>query len=267
MTRLTMAEHVHELTASHTSRARYDYDANGTRWTADHVTEHPPLITQLDGSMNASSQGGEIGTSHPGSRPTANLDALDAVADIDQQANRWITDLGERAPLDTTAAVRRLYGLSASAPTCDRSSADRSDTGIVICCTWHAIDADVRRWWIRARVLTGWDSPVWKPDATCPLCGERRSLALRWSSKLATCSSCRETWDSENIGLLADHIREESEAGRFARPVVQVPCVIDPEAGAGARMMLCPDCGSSRCVKAQEQTVGRLVNHRRRHAV
>lgn len=261
--RLTLPELVHELTAWHTHREPYEYDAhhqNGstTHYTADHVTHQPPLLTQLDRSITPSGQGGEVGAGAPGSRPTANLDAIAAACDIDLEAARWIRDMGEDDPQDTIGCIRRLHGLTASVHRCDRA-AGRAGRD---CCTYHAVEVSVRSWWVRARVLTGWDTKARKLDGTCPLCGERGTVQVRLSSGLGACTSCHETWDGETIGILAEHMRAEAEAERFLPKPTPVVCADAADDGQVSRIMLCPDCGSRRCVKAQEQTVGRLHNHR-----
>lgn len=263
--RLTMAEHIHELTAWHTHREPFEYDAehpggSSTHYTADHVTQHPPLLTQLDQSISPAGQGGEIGSAAPGSRPAANLDAIAAACDIDLEAARWIRDMGEDDPQNTIGLIRRLHGLTASAHRCGKASGRAHDD----CCTYHQVEVSVRSWWVRARVLTGWDTKARKLDGTCPLCGERGTVMVRLSSGLGACTSCHETWDAETIGILAEHMRTEAEAERFLPVAAPLVCahVVDDDDEV-ARIMLCPDCGSRRCVKAQEQVVRRLHDHRR----
>lgn len=268
--RLDMGDYVHELTETTIHREAMSIVKtfpNGSTTTYDtvHETINPPLIAQLWGSVTPSSQGGEVGVAHPSSRPAASLDAIDAAARIDLKANLWITDLGETAPLDTMAAVRRLNGLAADTDRCGRSAGKAGHP----CCTFHAIEVDVRSWWVTARVLTGWDSQTWKPNATCPLCGERRTVSIRLSSQIASCTACHETWDPDTIQLLAEHIRLEAEEGRFRTPPTPVQCHDVEDDDHVWRIMLCPDCGSRKCVKAQALTVGPLTSHRnvrRRHA-
>lgn len=250
-----------ELTETHDQSTAYDQTLTGssgsaTTYTARWTTTHPPLIAQVWGSVSPSGQGGEVGSTTPSSKPSASLDSIDAAAHIDYQVGRWLEYLGADTHRDTIGAVRLLYSLTPDLYRCDQDPANG-------CCDYHGVSKAIRTWWIRARVLTGWESPAWKPDATCPMCGERRTVSVRWSSEVATCTACYESWDSETIGLLAEHIRLEAEEDRFARPVVRVVCSPAPELEeAGPRMMLCPDCGSSRCVKVLDQIVSRLPSHR-----
>lgn len=266
--RLTMTEHINELTNWHTHREPYEYDAvasNGssTHYIADHITNQPPLLTQLDQSI-VTSQGGEVGATTPTSKPAANLDAIATACDIDMAAARWVKDLGEDDPQNTIGLLLRLHGLTASVHRCDKASG-RAGTK---CCTYHAIEVDVRQWWVRARVATGWDTAAVKLSGTCPLCGGSGTIKVRYSSGLGSCSSCHETWDSETIGILAEHMRAEAEAERFLPKPVPVVCREVEDDAVVARIMVCPDCGSRRCVKAQDQIVKRLKDtaERMRHA-
>lgn len=263
--RLSMAEHIHELTAWHTHREPYEYDAdhdNGstTHYVSDHVTHQPPLIEQVWGTAGQRGQGGEVGAMTPSSKPAANLDAIDCAATIDIEAARWIRDLGEDDPQDTLGCIRRLHGLTASVHHCDRAAGRAGQD----CCTYHAIEVSVRSWWVRARVLTGWDTAAVKLSGTCPLCGEKGTVKVRYSSGLGSCTNCHESWDAETIGILAEHMRAEAEADRFLPVVEPAQCAEVDDDGDVARIMLCPDCGSRRCVKAQDQTVGRLPDEAER---
>ena len=177
-----------ELTSGRTNRQPY---TRGDE-THHHRTYVPALIDQL-ATATPSSEGAN-GAGGAASRPAAWLEPLDTLALIDNEAARWIRILGEDDPADTKLCVRRLHGLWAS----------QDDT------TKKRIERDVRSWWTQARCVTGWDSPAWRPDNTCPLCGERRTLRLKLADQIGFCTDCRESWDATTIGLLADHIRAEN---------------------------------------------------------
>jgi hypothetical protein len=170
-------------------------DGSTTFVTQRHRTTSPPLLEQLWATVEASgsSEGGQRSFS---SKPSARLDAIDAANDVEREVFAWLTRLGHRPDdmTDTIAAVRRLGSLAAGA--------DQD--------THRLIESDVRSWWVRARVLTGWDSPAWRPNNTCPLCGVKGGLRIRLDHHSATCVECRQTWDPATIGLLADHIRVEN---------------------------------------------------------
>lgn len=259
--RRTLVDYVRELTEPTTHREPVTVEKrhpNGstTTYTEDHIIAATPLIEQLWDSLEPSGQGGEVGATHPGSKPAASLDAIAAAAKIDIDVNRWITDLGEDAPLPTGDAIRRLHGLSAGVHRCKRAAGRKG----LDCCTYHLIEVAVRSWWVMARVLTGWDSPTWKPNATCPLCGQRQTIAIRESVKLATCTACHEAWDESNINLLAEHIRLEADQGPTPRAMEPCRCAFPRDVMVG-RIVVCPDCGSRYCVKAQDQRVAKLTRH------
>lgn len=199
---------VRQLTEWHTHRQPYTYE--GTNITAAgqvHVTQVPPLITQL--LEAAPSASGDMSGAGPCSRPAANIEAIDTYADIDTEAARWVRDLGEDDDLDTIACIRKLYGLAASAHYCGKNKATIENRKVV-CCTVHDIERDIRSWWTRARCASGWDTRAWAPNNTCPMCNERRTLRIRSDDNTAACTGCRETWDASNIGLLAEHVRQEN---------------------------------------------------------
>lgn len=238
----------------HYTRAQHNRDGSTTWIGGDHITHNAPLITQLWGAaaaMDSTEGGARAGFT---SKPAARLDAIDAATHIDLAASRWVRDLGEDDPDDTIGCILKLNGLTASAHCCDK----RPTRG---CCTVHAIEADVRAWWVQARVISGWDQAAWQPDNTCPLCGVKGGLRIRVEEKLGTCIKCRETWDDTTIGLLAEHIREESTE-RTPASLVKSPCWCPwPQDLFIARAGTCPDCGSWYCDKALEQIVGRLLRH------
>jgi hypothetical protein len=231
-----LADYVRELTEPHQHQEGYLVRGiTGGFAPRTHVTRVPALLTQLwDAPSNQSETGSAAGYE---SRPVARLEALDTAARIDIQAARWITDLGEHPrSLHTADVIHQLHGLVPSANQVQRK----------------AIESSVRSWWMQARIVTGWDSPAWSPSNTCPQCGERGTLKVRLAEHIAMCKNdaCLATWDETTIGLLADHIRAESEAERVAAPGVG-PCWCPWPAPAVPDMeWQCPRCGSARCTHA-----------------
>ncbi len=245
--RLTLADLVDELANPHQHREHYQVRAGRTWQGRHHVTRVPSLLTQLWANDIPSGSVEEGARAGYASKPAARLDATDTATRIDLEAARWIRDLGEDDHyVDTAATVRQLHSLAVSADPVTRA----------------AITRDVRRWWTQARIVTGWDSPAWTPDNTCPQCGERGTLKVRLTEKIGMCTNdpCRTTWDDTTIGLLADHIREESQAERTPRRSMG-PCVCPlpkpslPE--KGMLDFLCPRCGSASCTNALQR---RLVS-------
>lgn len=219
---LDIHDYANDLTRTHTHRERYEIRQGLTLWTRDHVTFVPALVTQLLEAQPAS-QASDGGSASFGSRPAARIEALDTIMLIDDEATRWLARLGADDPnerLDprtrlpiptpractgaaTIAVINLLHGLHAS----------QDDK------TQKAIEHDMRRWWHQARIISGWDSPAWRPDNTCPVCETRRSLRINLTSQTGMCVECRSLWTTEEIGLLADWIRlENAEDDTEAQP-------------------------------------------------
>lgn len=231
---MTLADYVTELVDEHQHVERWT-ERVGSSWVdRQHRTRAPGLLDQLwanDAPSNATKDDPRPAF---GSKPAARLDALDTAVRIDLEAARWVRDLGEDDHhVSTAATVRQLHALAASAAPEQR----------------RAIEHDVRDWWVQARIVTGWDAPAWTPDATCPQCGERGSLRVRLAEHIAMCKQdvCRATWDPTTIGILADHIREESEADKPDRTTAG-PCWCPvPKPVVADLSQLCSGCGSARC--------------------
>lgn len=175
---------------------RAQRDGSTYQLTTMHVTEHASLLDQLAAAVEALGSDADGPRPAYASKPAARVDAIDALRRIDEAAARWLRALGEDDPPDTAACVRRLGALLVDA---DEETAS-------------AVSSDVRRWYVTARVLTGWDSPAWAPASTCPVCGRRGTVRIRLASRCAVCVECGSTWDETSIGVLAEHIRAESEA-------------------------------------------------------
>lgn len=197
-----------QLTQWHTHRQPYRFEGAMSSWDAYHETRVPPLLQQLDQADKRPAEPDQIDHT-PGSRPAANIEALDTLIHIDHEAAAWVRRLGDDDPASTIGCVNRLYALAASAAFCGHGKPTIEDRQAV-CCDVHRIERDMRRWWTQARIVSGWDSLPWRPNNTCPVCGERRSLRIRPDDKAALCVGCRETWDHTNIGLLAEHVRAEN---------------------------------------------------------
>jgi hypothetical protein len=210
---LDIHDYANDLTRTHTHRERYQVRQGLEVWTRDHITSVPALVLQLLEAQPAS-QGSDSGAPSYSSRPAARIEALDTIMLIDDAATRWLARLGADDPnerLDprtglpvasqrattgaaTIAVINKLHGLHAS-----------QDVK-----TQRAIEADMRSWWHQARIVSGWDSAAWRPDNTCPVCEQRRSLRINLTSKTGLCVDCRSLWTEDEIGLLADWIRLEN---------------------------------------------------------
>ena len=191
---LDIHDHIEQLTRTHTHREPFTQRQGQETWTAYHLTMVPPLIDQLD-QADATRKGDVGGSAGYTSRPAASIEAIDTLMFIDDEAARWVRKLGEDDPGDTKACIVRVHALHANT----RRHHERGD-----------IERAVKRWWSQARITSGWDSPAWRPDNTCPVCEVRRSLRIKLGDQMAFCVDCRSLWDPAEIGLLADWIRLEN---------------------------------------------------------
>lgn len=208
---LDVLDMVAELTRPHSHAEAYAVRVGETTFGRRHQTRVPSLIHQLQHASPTGDGGSRAGGYE--SRPTVRVEALDTLVRIDLAAARWVRELGEDDPGSTEACVRLLGSLLPSADRCKRHHANRDRD----CCTAHAIEADVRRWYTQARVVTGWDTPPWRPDATCPNCAVRGSLRVRLEERSAVCAECHETWDASSYQQLGEHVRTEADERRRAR--------------------------------------------------
>jgi len=189
---LTIADLVDNLTnpIRHTERI-FDRDLHRNRrlrrvWT---VTL-PSLLDQLALAMFP----GEVYTedqphtrSTPRSMPPARLEAINALLQIQAGTAMWMLRSELPLRLTTTDNLRALVGARPE----------------------PELQRDLQRWYGWAATLTGWERPPWTPQAPCPGCGNR-TLRVRLDRKTAVCVSedCDHWWDSDNIGLLADYVRQ-----------------------------------------------------------
>lgn len=213
---------VAELTRTHRHREPFKITRGTTTIQLRHTTEAPALIYQLLGATPARSLS-ESGSAAV-SKPAARIEALDTVILIDDEAGHWLDQLGgtiaaDRIDPHTTLTVRgsgtvltlaRLHGQYPALERCHRLTGLRDENG-QWCCQRHHLEHDIERWWRQARIMTGWDSPSYRPYNTCPVCDERGGLRINLAVQSALCIECRSTWSPNEIGLLADHIRTEND--------------------------------------------------------
>jgi hypothetical protein len=174
---------------------------------------------------------------------------LDALIRIDHDAEALLKELdpGRTPPAEVAVAVARLGGLLPRLERCHRVRPLRQGRRVA-CCSWHRVEADIRRWWTMARIVAGWESPAWTPNAACPLCSTGGALRVRLAARIGLCTKCHETWDSSTIELLGRHIREESFRRSLDRLVEPCWC---PWPSPVERMgPLCSRCASARCHRA-----------------
>lgn len=244
---------VDELVNVHTHREPYIVRTSGISvgFIAHHTARVPSLIDQL--LEPATGAKGDMSGSEAQARPAVRVEAHDTIALIAEEAGEWIDRLGGTIPADTLAGrsvqtqrgsgakrslvvLRALHAGLHGDDRCSRltggrieveveedSESDSKDsllgspelTRKAWCCTAHHVEADVRSWWRQARIISGWDSPTYRPRATCPNCSDIRSLRVNLGASTAVCVACRTVWEPSTIGLLAEHIRREVEPEAF----------------------------------------------------
>jgi hypothetical protein len=167
-------------------------DGDGQRLVPrQHTMEHPPLLEQLHDAIVGSTAGASSSGGYE-SRPTLNVEALDAWTAVDQGARFWVQAVtNTRTAADAEVLIADLIG---RLPTLDREDL-------------RLVDQDVLRWWGRARVATTWDTPPLRPHVPCMNCDQRGKLRVRVDPLLAVCLACGAAWDESTIGILGAHIR------------------------------------------------------------
>lgn len=190
---LDIHDHVEQLVSHHTHREPYEHRNGLVLQVFTHLTMVPPLIDQLDEPQTTMRADNPGGSGYKGGSGMS-IEAIDTLMFIDNEAAQWVRRLGEDDPGDTKACIRRVHALHAS-----QTPAVKAD-----------IERAVKRWWSQARITSGWDSPAWRPDNTCPVCEQRRTLRIKLADQMGYCVECRSMWDPAEIGLLADWIRLEN---------------------------------------------------------
>lgn len=254
---LDVIDMVAELVDRHHQSEHYTRDAapGRTVWSSNHVVTAPPLLDQLQQATPTSAGDNETGGAGFRSQPAAHLESLDTLMLVDREASLWVRQHGhDDAGMTTVECVRRVGALMASMTRCHRHRPLRQNQQ-VICCPWHRAEGDVRRWWTQARIVAGWDTPTWRPDATCPMCDARGTLRIRLSAKAGLCVECRDTWDPSTIEHLAMHVMQETTQRQAASRVQ--PCWCPYPTPVDRIGQLCPACGSARCHRAVMANLGR----------
>jgi hypothetical protein len=197
----TLQDYVDALTKITTHEERFtvrvtNSDGTSTWVTQRHHTRSLPLIHQLEAAIytTTAESGARAGFE---SKPSARLDALDTLTRIEAGTLDWLKRLDLKSPVTLTPSGP-IFDL------CQAVQRAAANAGAPML-------RDVRSWWITARTTTGWDSPAWRPRATCPLCAKKGGLRIRLDAQTAHCNECGEVWDHTTIGLLADHIRAEND--------------------------------------------------------
>lgn len=159
---------------------------------------HQPLLVDLAlAVVPRASMEEDAGGGKPGSRPAARLEAIDELERIKREVLGWMDLLALPGRLSIAADLRALVGAALNLSTV----------------TLVRLSRDARSWAMGARIVIGWEPPVFAPRVTCPACDALSTLRIYPAQAAARCVNCGATWsgDDGGIGILADHVRLESE--------------------------------------------------------
>lgn|GEM_PF-3958342 len=197
----TIGEAVDALTDPMFIRERYEiWDGNRNRKIKYHTHRMPSLVDQLaaaaiPGEVYIEETAGIVRRT-PQSIPPARVEAIN----LSLALAAWAADTAWRSKVKlrehTADNLRAIVG-------------GRHDSE-----TAAQLLHQLRRYVYQARVITGWESPPWRPDAPCPNC-EQRGLRVRLLTSTAACIECGEVWDVRTIGLLAEHVRSITKRAKL----------------------------------------------------
>ena len=173
----------------------------------------PPLLARLR-AVAACAGAGDSGSRFgiPGSRPPGGFDALATLLRIEAE----VYDLVGVRQIE--AGIKILRARSAEAPKVNAPK----DAGTL------------RRWRNWCATATGLDR-VFKPNVTCPRCGQLGTLRVH-TDRTAMCggeTGCGESWGEDNVGVLIEHCRRET-AVPPQRDEYEIRCLIERS--------ICPVC-------------------------
>ncbi|MGH8792629.1 MAG: hypothetical protein ACRDXX_08290 [Stackebrandtia sp.] len=185
-----LADSVDQLAYPYAHREVVEHTHNGHVRRYGHVTRHAPLVTQLSRSVEPSAGVCDGRRASYASAPSARLDAIDRYRVVAQGCARWLAAMEVSPRATLTQNVRALVG-----------GAHMLDAEALA-----DLVAEVRKWWVWTRVVTGWDTPAWTPHGPCPVCENLGGLRVRLAAAVATCVECGAAWDRDAIGSLAEYI-------------------------------------------------------------
>jgi hypothetical protein len=180
---LVPSDYVRQLVSGFWTRERPE------GWDRPYLVQHAALLDQLENTLTGSTTGNDTVRTTAGSRPAGRVDVLAFLERIQSQSLRLATEL-DIDPLPLRPRLLRIAG-----------SLGLHD------------NADVRGWWVTARVLTSFDSPAFTPNVPCPneACERRGTLRVkvgdREDQRMAVCVECHQVWDGPYFGVFAQWVR------------------------------------------------------------
>ena len=235
------ADHIRELVKHHTTTERVDrleQNDAGTWKKAFglHTVTHAPLLDQLEEAITTGKATDEPGRGGGGSKPAARLDALSTVQYIDKESKKKATRL-EIPLMPLRPRLEAIAGAIGGNP-----------------------DSDVKKWWGRARVDTGWDAPPFRPTGVpCPIeeCEKRGGLRIHLVDHVGYCTHCGTFWDETNITLLGSWVKYAAEHLAGARHWLH---------DQDGELVECTECLATRDAMAERVLLRASLDEMTRHA-
>lgn len=162
--------------------------AKRTRERRKHTVTLPGLLDELRSAAIPGSGEGGAATGGFESRPSAELEPLSVLREIDHDAGYW----SRRFAIERDTLADTLHAL-VSAPHDDEQLA--------------TITRQASRWVHRARLATGHEPLPITLNEPCPYCFRRHALVIAGDLRSAKCTRCFTRWSPDTIGLLADMLR------------------------------------------------------------
>lgn len=194
-----------ELTEPHTNREPYTiWTGSRHRQTRHHITTQHGLLRRLYHAAIVPICAGtdEPSSSIPGSRPPLEVEALSRHDQISAAARIWCKQAGVAPRASTESNIRAVVGAF--------TLLDDTQQKTLL--------ADLRRWSGWCRVYLGLEHIAPIPGVRCPLtdCQQLGTLRINLTTSHGLCTACGATWNTDTIGVLAQHIKINRTAERMS---------------------------------------------------
>lgn len=199
-----MTENLHDqilttadaLTEPHTHREPYTiWTGSRHRKTHHHITTQHGLLRRLYHAaiVPTCTNTDEPTSSIPGSRPPLEVEALSRHDQISAAARSWCAHTGVGPRASTESNIRAIVSNLAKLD-------DQQQKTLL---------ADLRRWSGWCRVYLGLEHIRRIPGVRCPLadCNQLGTLRINLTTSHGLCTTCGATWNTDTIGVLAEHIK------------------------------------------------------------
>jgi|GEM_PF-2848575 len=179
-----------------------------------HSVSMPSMLVQIEAAVEGvRGAAGPSGMSE--SRPTASLDAIDALERIRKRAAATVAEFGGDPGIFVATNLNTLAAMASEV----------SDDQL------RALRRLAMSWWTQAKIVAGFEERAQRPHVRCPRCDVMDSLRVRLDVAsrfgLAMCTECESAWtddpesqrengDGDIRMLLREIERQETEAAEGA---------------------------------------------------